>query len=112
MLKLKSNIKERWNGLKEKPFWRVVLNKYFIITFLFLVYVLFIDKNNLIRWGRKYFDVVKQEQVMNQYQKDIKEVDDKLKELTSNRDSLEKFAREQYYFQNSDEEVFILDSKK
>ena len=41
--------------------------------------------------------------------RDIQMLDDKLDELTSDKDSLEKFAREQYYFHKKGEDVFIVD---
>ena len=36
------------------------------------------------------------------------ELDKKIKELSYDRDSLEKFARENYYFHEKDEEIFIV----
>ena len=88
---------------------RVITDKYFIVTLAFAVIVLFVDRNNLISWAGDYLDVLRQERVIRQYQRDIKALDDKLDELTSDKDSLEKFAREQYYFQKKDEDVFIVD---
>ena len=90
-------------------FVRVLTNKYFIVTFIFAVIVLFVDRNNLIRWAGDYLEVLRQERVIRQYGRDIEELDRKLDQLTSDRDSLEKFAREEYYFHREDEEVFIVD---
>lgn len=88
---------------------KVLTNKYFIVSFLFLVIVLFLDRNNLLRWGRDMITISRQEKAIRRYDKDIKQLDDRLQELTSDRDSLEKFAREQYYFQKKGEDVFIVD---
>ncbi|HIZ87166.1 MAG TPA: septum formation initiator family protein [Candidatus Coprenecus pullistercoris] len=93
---------------KNRPV-RVIMNKYFIVTVLFMVVVLAVDRNNVIRWAGDYIQVQRQEKAIRQYRNDIKAIDGKLKELTSDRDSLEKFAREQYFFQKKDEEVFIVD---
>lgn len=90
-------------------FVRVITDKYFIVTLAFAVIVLFVDRNNLISWAGDYLDVLRQERVIRQYQRDIKALDDKLDELTSDKDSLEKFAREQYYFHQKGEDVFIVD---
>ena len=92
-----------------RKFVRILTNKYFIVTFVFAVIVLFVDRNNLIRWAGDYIEVLRQERVIRQYHRDIEALDGKLDELTSDRDSLEKFAREQYYFHREDEEVFIVD---
>ena len=92
-----------------RKFVRVLTNKYFIVTLVFAVIVLFVDRNNLIRWAGDYLEVLRQERVIRQYGRDIEELDRKLDQLTSDRDSLEKFAREEYYFHREDEEVFIVD---
>lgn len=39
-------------------------------------------------------------------------LEEKLNELNSNRDSLEKFAREQYLFKKEDEDIFIIEVPK
>lgn len=93
----------------KRKFVRVLTNKYFIVTFVFAVIVLFVDRNNLIRWAGDYLEVLRQERVIRQYGRDIEELDRKLDQLTSDRDSLEKFAREEYYFHREYEEVFIVD---
>lgn len=88
---------------------RVLKNKYFIVSVLFLVLILFVDRNNVLRWCRDLVTVVRQEKAIRQYKKDIEVLDGQLRELSSDKDSLEKFAREQYYFQKEGEEVFIVD---
>ena len=93
----------------KRKFVRALTNKYVIVTFIFMVIVLFVDRNNLTRWAGDYLEVLRQERVIRQYHRDIEALDGKLDQLTSDRDSLEKFAREQYYFQREDEEVFIVD---
>lgn len=103
---LKSKIAE----LKERSrAARVLLNKYFIATLAFLLIVLFIDNNNAIKWIGNEYHILQQERIIRQYQKDIKTTDDKIRELTSDLDSLEKYAREHYYFQKEGEEVFIVE---
>lgn len=54
-------------------------------------------------------DVAAQERQKRYYKEAIRETDEQLKELDSNLDSLEKFAREQYYFHRADEELFIVE---
>ncbi len=92
-----------------KKFVKVITNKYIIVTVIFAVIVLFVDRNNLIRWAGDYLTALRQEKVIRQYNRDIQMLDDKLDELTSDKDSLEKFAREQYYFHKKGEDVFIVD---
>ncbi|MDD6103452.1 MAG: septum formation initiator family protein [Bacteroidales bacterium] len=86
----------------------ILKNKYFIVTFAFVIIITFIDKNSIIRFIDLSIDKYRQERVMKQYRKDIVELDKKIKELSYDRDSLEKFARENYYFHEKDEEIFIV----
>lgn len=100
-------------GTKNRSFWRkflnVVRNKYFIVTFAFVVWITFIDSNNLINWFKDVKVVVEQNRLKSHYTKAIIYTDEKLKELSSNKDSLERFAREQFFFHNQDEDVFIVE---
>ena len=82
--------------LSEKPGFRqvfkVLKNKYFIATFVFLMWILFFDTNNLISWYRDLKQLAWQNR----------------QKLTSNKDSLEKFAREQYLFHEAGEDVYVI----
>ena len=95
-------------GLAESKVLKFIRNKYVIVTVFFLVWVLFIDTNNLFVWIRDMGVVSSQERQKEYYRESIRQTDEKLQELTSNKDSLEKFAREQYLFHQKDEEVFII----
>lgn len=95
-------------GLAESKVIKFIRNKYVIVTVFFLVWVLFIDTNNLFVWMRDLGVVSSQHRQKEHYKEAIRQTDEKLQELTSNKDSLEKFAREQYLFHQKDEEVFII----
>jgi cell division protein FtsB len=97
------------NRILESRLVKVVKNKYFLVTIFFVIWVLFIDTNNLIRWYSDMKDVAAQERQKNYYKEAIRQTDEKLKELKSNKDSLEKFAREQYFFHEPDEDLFIIE---
>lgn len=105
---MKTSLNERWSKLKENKTFKRLTNKYVLSFLIFVIFVTFIAKNNLIVWTQNKIDVIKQERIIRQYREDIRNTDDKLKELTSDKDSLEKFAREQYYFQEKDEDVFLV----
>ncbi len=103
--KVIQNIKR---GFAESKVLKFIRNKYVVVTVFFLVWVLFIDTNNLFVWMNDLGTVSSQEKQKEYYRQAIKKTDEKLNELTSNKDSLEKFAREQYLFHQKDEEVFIV----
>lgn len=86
----------------------VLKNKYILATFFFIVWILFFDSNNLFTWYSDLREVAAQEKQKKYYRESIRRTDEMLKELSSNRDSLEKFAREQYLFHKDDEDVFVI----
>lgn len=94
--------------IKDSRLIRILKNKYLLVTVFFVVWIVFFDSNNLISWSSDIRMVIMQERQKNYYKEAIRETDEKLKELGSNRDSLEKFAREQYFFHEKDEELFII----
>lgn len=73
-----------------------------------MVWITFFDSNNLIDWSKVMINISEQESQKSYYKQEIKSIEEKLNELTSNRDSLEKFAREQYLFKEDSEDVFIV----
>ena len=99
--------------LGESKVFKFIRNKYVLATTFFLVWVLFIDTNNIFVWMNDLRTVAQQEKQKEYYREAIRQTDEKLNQLTSNKDSLEKFAREQYLFHEKDEEVFVIapDSK-
>lgn len=103
------SIKEK---IKGSPLFRLLKNKYLIATVAFLVWIIFIDSNNIIRWASDLEELSVQQRQIEYYKNAIKQRDEQLKELRSNKDSLEKFAREQYFFHAPDEEVFIIDESE
>ncbi len=94
---------------KESKILKVAGNKYFLVTLFFFVWIFFIDTSNVFVWLDGLRTVARQEQQKEYYKEAIKVTEEKLNELEANKDSLEKFAREQYLFHESDEEVFVLE---
>lgn len=90
-------------------FLRVVLNKYFIVTLFFLVIVLFVDRNSAVVWFRCRKTLRDQKKEQAYYRNAIEETETKIEQLQSNRDTLEMFARENYYFLEDGEDVFIVE---
>jgi len=74
--------------------------------------VAFFDANNLVKWSKIVINISEQESQKRYYKEAINSIDEKLNELSSNRDSLEKFAREQYLFKEDDEDIFIVEEPK
>ena len=96
-------------NFKSHPWWRFLRNKYLLTFLLFALWVIVFDKNNLISWIDQLKNSSQMEKERIFYQQEIKSTTEKLQELQSNNDSLEKFAREQYFFIRPGEEVFIVE---
>ena len=94
---------------EERPWLRFLLNKYVIVTLAFIVWMLFIDNNNIGVWLRTGRQLRSQEKRIEFLQGEISSTEERLDQLRSNRDSLERFAREQYGFHEPDEDVYIVE---
>lgn len=101
-----------WEKIKESRLLKIVKNRFFLATLVFAVWVIFFDQNSLIHWFRVRMRIMRQERQIEYYNREIKSIDEKLQELSSNKDSLEKFAREQYYFHEEDEDLYIIEEKR
>ncbi len=59
-------------------------------------------------WVRALGEYYENKSQQRYYKEQILQTEKNLRELQSNKDSLEKFARENYYFHREDEDVFII----
>ncbi|KHJ36510.1 septum formation initiator [Pedobacter glucosidilyticus] len=83
-------------------------NKYFLSTTAFLVWMLFFDRNDLLSQYEYRSQLQKLEQEKQFYNQEIAKVQKDLDELTTNKDKLEKFAREHYLMKRDNEDVFVI----
>ncbi|NLD21876.1 MAG: hypothetical protein GX664_05285 [Bacteroidales bacterium] len=104
------NFKERLRALKERSLlWRLLLNIYFLATLIFLIIIGVLDRNNALVLSRSLSTLSEQKKQEIRLRQSIDETSDKINQLTSNADTLEMFAREQYYFQEDGESVYIVE---
>jgi cell division protein FtsB len=87
-------------------------NKYFLISTAFLVWMVFFDRNDLFSQYEYHQQVSKLEQERDFYQKETAKVHHDLDELNSNKQKLEKFAREKYLMKRDNEDVFVIVKEK
>ena len=93
----------RFMEKKKNKGWRF----YLIATLLFLAFLL-VKRNNIVRWVQSGFTVAQQEKTIEYYKESIDRMDSQLKGLNTNLDSLETYARENFYFSEPEEDVYIL----
>ena len=101
-----------WQRFKESGLFRIIKNKYLLVTVAFFAWVIFFDSNSIIEWSSIRSNIHRQENEKTYYKQEIKSAEEKLQELSSNKDSLEKFAREQFYFHEEDEDLYIVKKKE
>ena len=92
--------------MKQAKKW--ILNKYIITPFALFIWLLFFDSNDIISLlkSKAHLSDLKEEKVF--YAKKIEESKTALTELSSDMQSLEKFAREKYYMKKENEEIFLI----
>ncbi len=91
-----------------KKLFNIVKNKYLISFLVFFVWLLVFDQHNFI-------DRVKTKQYLNKivqdtlhYQSNITKDRKIIDQLETDKDKLEKFAREEYMMKADDEDIFII----
>lgn len=83
-------------------------NKYTLTVFFLFTWVLLFDNFDLITVIKMRVEINKKEKEMEHLQTLIEQDKQNYKELTSNRELLEKFARENYLMKKENEDIFII----
>ena len=99
-----SKIKDIFQGPHRKFAWFVVISTS-VLIFLWLVG----PGNTFIHWIKAGVEIKRQEKLIQMYQEENAELDRKVNMIRNDRDTLEKFAREQFYFAVPGEDVYIIE---
>lgn len=99
-----AKLKELWNG-EHKGFFRYAA----VITAVTLVFIIFISNDGVVRWVKSVLELRRQGNEIESLRRENEELDRKIQLLSSDRDSLERFARETFFFAAPQEDVFIVD---
>lgn len=87
---------------------KFISNKYFIILFLFVIWMLFFDENSYLNHLELDQEINKLEDANEYYKRQIK-LDSNVIDNLNNQDSLEKYAREQYRMKRENEDIYIIE---
>ncbi|WP_258103832.1 septum formation initiator family protein [Marinoscillum sp. MHG1-6] len=90
---------------KIPPFFR---NFYFLAAFLFLIWMLFFDTNDIITQARLNSKESELENSKAFYEEKIIEVKNDQEALLNDKELLEEIAREKYLMKKEDEDVYIV----
>ena len=98
--------------MKQKDFWikarKVLINKYAITLYVFAVLFIFIGEQSLINQISRKREIRKTRREIEQIKSETAEASNLLQSL-ENKDSLERFAREQYKMHTDKETVYLID---
>ena len=75
------------------------------VAVLFLTVIM---KDNVFRWVEAGFTIVRQNREIEHNARQIEELERRLDCLSNDRDSLEKYAREQYHFAKKGEDIDLI----
>lgn len=84
-------------------------NKYFIISAAFVIWIGFLDRNNLVYTFKNKNDLRKLKEEKGYYIDEIESTKKNLHDLKNNSRTFEKFAREHYLLKREKEEIFLID---
>ena len=88
---------------------RILINKYVLVTSVFIVWLLFFDDHNFITQRKLAHTIENLKAEEARYKDLIEEV--KIEKIDLDRNK-EKYAREHYYLHKENEEVFIFERKE
>jgi cell division protein FtsB len=89
----------------------LIKNKYFLTIVALIVWILFFDKNDFFTQRETVSKLNKLKKDQTYYITEIEKNKRELQELKTNKESLEKFAREKYLMKKDNEDVFVFVAK-
>ena len=100
--------KDLWNRDKDgnRKEQRSFLRYAIVATVIFLLFM-FLKKDNLVNWVQAGLSLRRQERQIEQYQRENAELDRRIRVMTGDRDSLERYAREEFFFAEPGDDVYI-----
>lgn len=86
----------------------ILRNKYFVASVIFILWIAFFDQNNLVERykNKRYYSKLSSD--MEYYKSRIEKDNRRLNELKTDKENLEKFAREEYFMKKPNEDIFII----
>ncbi len=88
--------------------WPWLRNKYVLTIAVFTIWMLFFDQNNVVDRVRMGTEIRQLEDDREYYLEQIQKDSARLSELTTNKENLEKYAREQFLMKKANEDVFVV----
>jgi cell division protein DivIC len=88
---------------------KVVTNKYFLITFAFVAWVVFFDQNDWMSLQQRQKELNGVRENIAYLNDEIKSMETERKDLLTNPQKLEQYAREHYRMKHEGEDVYVIE---
>lgn len=95
-------LRDIWNG-EHRSFVRYAV----YATAVFIILIGFLNDNNLVRWVKAGFELRRQNRQIETYKREIEVMNEKIRMLSTDRATLEEFAREHFNFARPGDDVYI-----
>lgn len=105
---MKKETTDKWAWLKHSEH-NYLLPFVIVVTTIVALWLLFFAHNSVLNWVRAQVEVKNQEKEIARLRTEIEAMDGEIRQLSTDRDSLEKFARETYHFAAPGEDVYIVE---
>ena len=86
----------------------VLKNKYFIVGFLFIIWIIFLDENNLVSLNQQMNTLEEKQETIDSLKNEIFQMEGKLERLNNDHKELEKFARENFLMKKENEDIILI----
>lgn len=106
--KVSALLKSWYEGLLRSRFGAFLRNKFVLTGLVFVLWMTFFDQNNLLERRKSTREYRQLSEEKDYYLKKIEEDRKRIRELKTNNDNLEKFAREQYLMKKDNEDIFVI----
>ena len=82
--------------------------KYLIVILVFLIVYLVVGDQSLVQFSRRKTEIKKLEQQTRSYRRETENARHVI-QILNNKDSLERYAREQYFMHTDNEDIYIIE---
>jgi len=108
----KSKKKNFFTRIRKKKIPSWMRNKYLLTLLAFFIWMLFFDQNDIVSQVELRMKLSDYRSKQAYYEQQIKDVNREKNELLTNKDSLERFAREQYMMKKDNEDLYVIVPEK
>lgn len=89
---------------------RFLKNKFFIVTALFLVWIIFFAEFDLMTFNKQREELKEMKEKIEYLTKEVEKLHKEKVGLKTDSSMIEKYAREKYFMKKSNEDVYMIDT--